>query len=290
MKSIKGRIMRLTALDQCGKPLYDSAIGKIVTTGFISVNWEHEVEEGTEHTSQNAWGDFEINELDDPRVKWLNLGMDMCEIDPEAIVMLSGAVGNFKTGSMVGAFFNSNTNVNAFAVEVWTRATGQACSAAGTPLWGYFAAAYVRNGAIAGGGTIENGPMNLELSGNGFGAAESATVPGTSAWGTGPHGDAPTTNPWPVGAFRYIGVTEVQPPVATVGATAIVRATGATRVAGVAGTWTPTNAGPRKNLADMVGVTATPGTAWTGSGSHMLLGDGSKCYWNATIWVVGQVA
>jgi hypothetical protein len=285
MKSIKGRIMRLTALDECGAPLYDSAIGKIVTTGFISVNWEHEVEDGTEHTSQNAWGDFCINELDAPRVKWLNLGMDMCEVDPETLVMLSGAVGNFDTDGMIGAFFDSNTNVNAFAVEVWTRATGQACSDAGNPLWGYFAAAYVRNGAISGGGTIENGPMNLELSGNGFGAAEDSAVPGTSAWGTGPHGDAPTVNPWPVGAFRYIGITEVQPPAATNGATAIVPATGATQVAGVAGTWTPTNAGPRMTIGDMTGVVASPLTAWS-AGSHMLLGDGSKTKWNATAWVV----
>ena len=118
MKSIKGRIMRLTALDECGAPLYDSAVGKIVTTGFISVSWEHEVEDGTEHTSQNAWGDFEINELDAPRTKWLNLGMDMCEVDPETLVMLGGAVGNFDTDGMVGAFFDDH----AFSTPVFVRA------------------------------------------------------------------------------------------------------------------------------------------------------------------------
>jgi hypothetical protein len=287
MKSIKGRIMRLTALDECGVPLYDSAIGKIVTTGFMSVSWEHEVEDGTEHTSQNAWGDFEINELDAPRVKWLNLGMDMCEVDPETIVMLAGATGNFDTDGMIGAFFDDNTNVNAFAVEVWTRATGQACSDTGAPLWGYFAAVYVRNGAISGGGTIENGPMNLELSGNGFGAAPDPLNNAISAWGTGPHGDAPTVNPWPVGAFRYIGITDVQPPAATNGAQAIIRATGATQVSGLAGNFTPTNAGPRKNFADLAGLTASPLTAWT-SNSHIMLGDGTMAYWTGTAWAVGD--
>lgn len=287
MKSIKGRILRLTALDECGSPLYDSAIGKIVTTGFISVSWEHEVEDGTEHTSVNAWGDFEINELDSPRTKWLNLGMDMCEVDPETIVMLSGAVGNFDTDGMVGAFFDGNTNVNAFAAEVWTRATGQACSATGDPLWGYFASVYVRNGAISGGGTIENGPMNLELSGNGFGAAPDPQNNLISAWGTGPHGDAPTVNPWPVDAFRYIGVTDVQPPTATTGAQAIVVATEATEVIGLEGTWSlPTNAGPMMVLADMSTVTAAPATAWS-TDSFMTLGDGSLAHWDSAAWAAG---
>lgn len=289
MKSIKGRILRLTALDECGVPLYDSAVGKIVTTGFISVGWEHEVEDGTEHTSQNAWGDFEINELDAPRTKWLNLSMDMCEVDPETLVMLSGAVGNFDTDGMIGAFFDSNTNVNAFAVEVWTRATGQACDAAGNPLWGYFASVFVRNGAISGGGTIENGPMNLELSGNGFGAAPDPQNTANSAWGTGPHGDSPTVNPWPVGAFRYIGVTSVQPPAATNGAQAIVLATGATEAVGLEGTYTPTNAGPPMTLAGLAGVTASPGTAWT-TDSYVTLGDGTTAHWNGTAWAAGAAA
>jgi len=286
MKSIKGRIMRLTALDECGAPLYDSAVGKIVTTGFISVSWEHEVEDGTEHTSQNAWGDFEINELDAPRMKWLNLGMDMCEVDPETLVMLNGAVANFDTDGMIGAFFDEQTNVNAFAVEVWTRATGQACDPSGNPLWGYFASVYVRNGAISGGGTIENGPMNLELSGNGFGAAEDSASPGNTYWGTGPHGDAPTVNPWPVGAFRYIGITDVQPPAATNGAEAIVVATGATESTGAEGEWTPVTAGPRKVLADMTGVAASPATAWD-TGSYMTLGDGTLAHWDGAAWVAG---
>jgi hypothetical protein len=286
MKSIKGRILRLTALDECGVPLYDSAIGKIVTTGFMSVSWEHEVEDGTEHTSQNAWGDFEINELDAPRTKWLNLSMDMCEVDPETIVMLSGAVGNFDTDGMIGAFFNDNTNANAFAVEVWTRATGQACSDAGAPLWGYFAAVYVRNGSISGGGTIENGPMNLELSGNGFGAAADPNDNSVSAWGTGPHGDAPTVNAWPVGAFRYIGITDVQPPAATNGAQAIIVATGATEVTGLEGTYTPTNAGPPMNLAALDSVTAAPTSAWS-EGSYISLGDGTTAYWSGSAWLEG---
>lgn len=285
LRSIKGRVMRLTALDECGIPLYDSALGSIVTSGFISVGWEHEVEDGTEHTSQNAWGDFCINELDAPRTKWLNLSMDMCEVDPETLVMLSGAVGNFDDDGIIGAFFDSNTNVNAFAIEVWTRAAGQACSPDGSPLWGYFAAVYVRNGSISGGGTIENGPMNLELSGNGFGAAADPADNSISAWGTGPYADAPTVNPWPVGAFRYIGITDVQPPAVTDGARAIILATGAD--AGDPGTFTPADSGPPMNLAGLASVVADPLTAWT-EGQHVVLGDGTHAHWDGSAWATGD--
>ncbi|WP_395160398.1 hypothetical protein [Ilumatobacter sp.] len=278
--------MRLTALDECGVPLYDSALGSIITTGFISVSWEHETEEGTEYTSENAWGDFCIQEKDAPRVKWLNLGMDFCEIDPETMVMVAGSLANFDTDGMVGTFFDENRNVNAFAAEVWTRATGQPCNASGEPYWGYFAAAYVRNGMIAGGGTVENGTMNMEMSGNGFGAAPDPSDNAVSAWGTGPYADSPTVNPWPVGAFRYIGITDVQPPVSSNGARAIVVATGATEVTGAEGTLTPTNAGPPLTIAGLSTVIASPLTEWA-VGSYITLGDGSLAHWGGSAWVAG---
>lgn len=62
-------------------------------------------------------------------------------------------------------------------------------------------------------------------------------------------------------------------------------ATGAT--AGTPGTFTPTGATAPANLAAMTGKTASPNTAWT-TGQHVVLGDASKAYWNATTWVVGM--
>ena len=122
---------------------------------------------------------------------------------------------------------------------------------------------------------------------NGFGAAEDAASPGNTYWGTGPHGDTPTVNAWPIGAFRYIGVTDVQPPTATAGARAIVVATEATEVVGLEGTWsTPVNAGPMMVLADMATVTASPATAWT-TDSYMTLGDGTICHWDSAAWAAG---
>jgi len=64
-----------------------------------------------------------------------------------------------------------------------------------------------------------------------------------------------------------------------------IAATGAT--AGTPGTFTPTGATAPANLAALAGVTASPATAWT-TGQHVILGDASHAYWNATAWTAGN--
>ncbi|WP_217129370.1 hypothetical protein [Streptomyces sp. AC558_RSS880] len=64
-------------------------------------------------------------------------------------------------------------------------------------------------------------------------------------------------------------------------------ATGAS--AGTPGAFSPDGAVAPANLAGLAGVIATPTSAWT-TGQHVVLGDGSKAYWNGTAWVAGQAA
>lgn len=362
LRSIKGRRMRLTALDECGAPDYSNPCGVIVTSGFISVAWSDEVETGDEYTQKNAWGDFCIAEKDSDRVKWTNVTISFCEVDPEILVMLGGAVPNYDTdGVMVGAFFTREPNPLAYALEIWTKKAGtDACAAGGDPEWGYFAGYNIRNGMLDGDLTIESGPLALNMKGELYGASE--------AWGVGPYPDNPIENVTgvPAGSLRYVGITTVQPPDETDGCVAIIPATGAT--AGAPGTWTPTNSAPPSTFTDLTdgdptilaapitnatitnvavtsnvatittatshglvagdGVTIDPTTnnvldgtytiataptgttftvpkttanitavadtgtvvgrkKWT-TGQHVLLGDGTKAYWNGTTWVVGQ--
>ena len=206
------------------------------------MTWTDEVETGEEYTQKNAWGDFCISEKDGDRVKWTNVSISMCEIDPQVLVMLGGAVPNQDAeGNTIGVFFTQEPNPVSFAIEVWTKKAGtSACDAGGAAEWGYFAGVNVRNGMLDGDLVIENAPLALGLKGELYGAAE--------AWGTGPYEDNPLMNPagWPEGALRYIGVTTVQPPEDTVGCVAINQATGAT--AGLPGTWTPADAFPPQSM------------------------------------------
>jgi hypothetical protein len=201
--------MRLTALDECGAPDTTSPCGVIVTSGFISVTWADEVETGDEYTQKNAWGDFCIAEKDSDRVKWTNVTISMCEIDPEILVMLGGAVPNENAdGDTIGAFFTRDPNPLSYAIEVWTKKAGtDACATGGgDPEWGYFAGYNIRNGMLDGDLAIESSPLALGLKGELYGASE--------AWGVGPYADNPLENVVgvPPGALRYIGVTTVQPP------------------------------------------------------------------------------
>jgi hypothetical protein len=64
-------------------------------------------------------------------------------------------------------------------------------------------------------------------------------------------------------------------------------ATGAT--AGIPATITPADSYPPETFAILTStqpLTASPATAWT-TGQYVVLGDGSKAYWNGTAWVVG---
>ena len=64
-----------------------------------------------------------------------------------------------------------------------------------------------------------------------------------------------------------------------------INPTGAT--AGTPGSFTPAGAQAPATLAAMTGITATPATAWT-SGQHVVLGDSTHAYWNATAWTAGN--
>lgn len=293
IKSIKGRVLRLTRLDECGAPDTANECGVIVTEGFISVTLSNEVEAGEEYTQKNAWGDFCIAEKDGDRVKWANVAISMCEIDPAILDLVGGANPVTDGTDIIGATFGHEPNPNAFALEVWTKKAGsEACGAGGSgnPEWGYFVVPYVRNGILDGDLTVENAPLTLGLKGEGVGASAS--------WGVGPHGDNPmkSAGGFPEGDLYGMVVTDVQPPTPTDGCIQIgggaVPATGAT--AGTPGTWTPggSTAPADAAAANTAAITATPATAWT-TGQFMqgsTVGTAGEMHWDGTTWQTGKAA
>ena len=57
--------------------------------------------------------------------------------------------------------------------------------------------------------------------------------------------------------------------------------------AGTPGSFSPTGSLTPQNLAAMSSVTAIPTTAWL-TGQHVILGDATHAYWNATAWTTGN--
>lgn len=215
LRSIKGRRMRLTLLDECGIPDTVSTCASIVTEGFITVTWSLEVETGEEYTQKNAWGDFCISEKDGDRIKWVNIGISMCEVDPGVLTMVGGGNPVNDGADLIGATFGQEPNPINFAVEVWTKKAGSDACVGGTPEWGYWVSPNIRNGMLDGDVTVENAPLALGFKGEGVQAA--------AEWGVGPYGDNPlkAVAGFPAGDLFGIVVTDVQPPAVTDGCVAL---------------------------------------------------------------------
>lgn len=213
LNSLKGRVIRLTRLDNCGVPVV-GACSSIVTAGFITVEFAPEVEAGEEYTQKNAWGDFCISEKDADRNKWVNVSMSLCEVNPDVLDLVGGGNPITDGTDTIGASFGQDNSLEAFAVEVWTKQAGGTCDG-GNPEWGYFVAPYCINGSLDGSVTIENGTLTVDLKGEG--------QPATADWGVNPYGDNPllTVAGFPVGDLWAVVRTTVQPPAATDGCAAL---------------------------------------------------------------------
>lgn len=212
LKSIKGKVVRLTRLDECG----DAVVGtcsSLVSECFVSVTISGEFEAGDEYLQKSAWGDLCINDKDPDILKWANVSIQFAELNPDALDILTGStpVVNGATSDVIGSTFFPTANEGAFALEVWTKFTGEACS--GTPNWGYFVVPFVRNGRIDGDMTIENGVLTIGIVGQGFAA---------NSWGVTPYAENPFVEAFPAGAIFGQVVTPTQPPADTGGCVPIV--------------------------------------------------------------------
>jgi len=190
-----------------------------------------------------------------------------------------------------------NTCAKGFALEVWSGVPGVACSGA-AGAFGYLLLPFLQGGVI-GDFTIENAAVTFTVTG--------ATTKDGNGWGVGPHkvmpdaAGAPAVLPNPLDPDDHLVVlfTTIAPPAETDGcvdlAPAVPFATGATEVAGAAGTWTPPGNQPIANVPNLIAgtpapVTASPLGAW-GAGSYMqtaAAGASGQAYWNGTAWVAGK--
>lgn len=210
LKSVKGRRIRVTRLDECGLPVEGSCT-TLVTDGFIQVVLSAEVEAGEEMTQKNAWGDFCISEKDSDRFKWVNVTINFCEVNPNLVDIIGGdsvvpIVGASTT--TIGFQVNANGNAQSFALELWTKAAGQDACEGGTVEWGYFVVPFITNGRIDGDITVENGPLTFSMRGDGQQDV---------GWGENPYGDNPLieTGGIDTGSLWAQVRTTVQPPALT---------------------------------------------------------------------------
>jgi hypothetical protein len=299
---IRGRKMRITRLDGCGRPMYGDE-GMAVSEGFVSVAFTAQTTEAEEIVVTNAGGKTCARDAGSPEFNGYSLEITFCGVQPCIIEMLTGQPPvTDALGDVVG--FKMNTGVDtstvAFALEVWAGVPGVECSsdaeeAAGS--YGYILVPFVAPGVV-GDFTIENAAINFVITG--------ATTKDGNGWGVGPYEVVPgvdgacTVLPDPLDGDDHLYViwTSCLPPENTDGCEVIpdppvIPIEGV--VNGAPGSWVPGNATAPADLAGLkadpvVGDagSAKPSAPWT-VGDYIELGDGSSAAWNGVEWVIGPL-
>jgi hypothetical protein len=208
---IKGRIMRVVLLNECGVPVTGTGSAQIVTAGFTQVASSAQYETGDEYIKKTADAQLCVNEKDPDILKRFELTVDLCVVDPGLVAnvisparLLTFSEAPTGTGFAL-AEGASNTH---FSLEVWQRVSGSgACDPSGAQRYVYNAWPHVNNGKI-GDYNIAAEPSQLEF------IAESKAV--SSLWTVG--------NAWlGSGAVSIVpdhwfqNLTSVAPPVAACG-------------------------------------------------------------------------
>lgn len=173
--------VRLTKLDSCGQ-VVDSTCSYGVSEGIITIEQTAEYEDRQDYFTLNADAQPCITDTSPPILKWINVTLTFCQVDPELynIATAEPLVLNDATPTPQAVGFRTrqgSVNNSNFAFEAWTRIGGSNNCADGELQYGYFLLPWVVEGTV-GDLTLENGAANFTISGR--------TNP-NSLWGTGPY-------------------------------------------------------------------------------------------------------
>lgn len=221
LKPVKGRRLRVTKLDGCGRPVYGDASVN-VSSGFVSIAYTANSIESDEINVTNANGDRCIYEPARPSLVGYTAEITFCEVDFELFSILTGAVLLYGADDEVIGF-DVDTSVDladqGFALEVWIGDnSGDACTDPNSQgKFGYVLNPFLQGG-IVGDYTIENGAVSFVVTG--------AASKDGSAWGVGPYdvmldelgAAGPMLTPINTTTPMRLMQVEVAPPEATVGA------------------------------------------------------------------------
>lgn len=217
--------LRATLLDECGN-VVEGECSTVVTDGTITVEIAREYEDREDFFKKNGDGVFCVKETDPPILKWINLTMTFCNVDPRLVNLIAGEavlLDDAATPNVIG--FRNTEGASALvnvAIEVWTKTTGGACGP-GETRFGYLLFPWVIEGTISD-LTLENNAADFILT---------ARTRSGSPWGVGPYtvqeSAALATLGDPLPFYQVVGAldheewiwTTLAPPVAACGCIAL---------------------------------------------------------------------
>lgn len=214
--------VRVTKLDACGEVV--DGLSSVASNGIVTIEQTVEQEDRQDFFTLNADGQPCVRDTSPPILKWINVTLTFCNVDPEMFnimtaepLVLNDAVSPAAVGfrTREGSVNDSN-----FAFEAWMRVAGDSACDGGVN-YGYFLLPWVKE-AVVGDLTMENNTANFTVSGR---------TTYNSPWGTGPYnvrkiesgGDAGLPagllTPITAGDHRHMQLTTLAPPTPTCGAT-----------------------------------------------------------------------
>src|SRR5688572_24454209 len=118
--------VRVTQLDECGTPV--TGCSTVVSDGIISVEMTKEYEDREEFFVKNGDGVYCVKETNPPILKWINLVVTFCNVDPELVNIMSAeplVYDDAASPRATGYSTEEGSAANAFfALETWTRLAG----------------------------------------------------------------------------------------------------------------------------------------------------------------------
>jgi hypothetical protein len=171
--------VRVTRLDSCGRAVTGTC-STVVSNGIISVEMTKEYEDRQEFFVKNGNGDFCVRETNPPILKWINLKVTFCNVDPELVNIVAAepmVADDAPTPRNTGYSTDElSPSSSFFALEGWTRITGSNAPCSGSE-YGYVLYPFVKEGTI-GDQTFQNDTVTFEVN---------ARTSSSSGWGVGPY-------------------------------------------------------------------------------------------------------
>lgn len=177
----RGKMLRITKLDTCGAVV--TGVGSsLVAKAFVSGTFTPNYQDVQEITLPDANGDLCINDRSDVALRWVDISLVICTLDPTMINLITGDPlvldDATPTPNTVGFRLDADLTGSAnFGLEFWSGIAGQACDPEGNTKYGYWLFPWVKD-AQWGEWVIQNDALTITLT---------ARAVYGGAWGVGPY-------------------------------------------------------------------------------------------------------
>lgn len=176
---VRAPAARVTRLGPCGEIL-DSACAFAVTSSFVDITLTRVNQDRQDALQLNANGDICVDKPKAPILRWYEVVITFCNVDPELFNIVSAEpliLDDSVTPEAVGwCSFPDSAAASNFGLEFWTGTEDEGCDDDET-VYGYGLLPRLTQGVI-GDVTIANGVVNFTVT--------AITRPGNQ-WGTGPY-------------------------------------------------------------------------------------------------------